>query len=133
MQTTKNIEWTAGTGQKVVFTVLLVTEKKESHYNDGDRTESVKAVCEIKYSATIDGVDCGSNWLKDVKNHPVVVACMGDKLGVKKENYDRIMAAVVELKNTEYYQAWQAKQKAADAELSAYYAHVARVEKMMNP
>jgi hypothetical protein len=100
------------------------------YYNDGDRTESTKAICKIEYSATVGGVDVGSNWIKYVKGHPTVVASIG-MLGITQINYDRIMAARAEIEASDYVVSWRAKEAEAAAELNEYYEYVERVNKMM--
>jgi hypothetical protein len=126
----KEITWITSDGRAVVFCVTLKTEEKTSHYNDGNRTESTKAICKIEYSATVDGEDVGDSRLRTIKGHPVAVASIG-KLGIAQVNYDRVMAAKAEVEASDYVVAWRAKEAQQDAELKAYYDHVARVEKMM--
>jgi hypothetical protein len=124
----KELTWKTGDGREVVFVVEL--QKEEALLADHTMT---KPCCQINYSATVAGKSVGGySDLRTVKNHPVVVASLG-ALGIAKSNYDRIMAAVAEIKACEYWTEWHRKEAEANEIDQEYRSHVDRVEKMMNP
>lgn len=131
----KEIAWKTGDGREVIFTVALKTERIVGR--DDIAGDITKPCCEIGYSATVAEVDqCGIGGITKidpVKAGTVTVVAVFGKLGIAEENYDRIMAAVEDIKACDYWRAWQAKAEAADAVDREYQEHTKRVSKMMNP
>lgn len=132
---TKEITWKTGDGRAVVFTVRLRTENIIGR--DDFAGEITKPCCEIDYSATVAGKDVGGHgWLQTVEPRKVgsvtVVAGLGN-LGISDEDYTRIMAAVDDIKASDYWQDWKRKEERAEEIEREYNAHVDRLEKMMNP
>lgn len=126
---TKTIEWKTGNGLDAKVTVALETERYVGR-NDfvGEIT---KPCCTIKVSATINGQDAGGlGYVQKIDAAPAV-ARIG-KLGMTKTNADRVYAAIKEIENTEYVQAWREKERAAVELERKYEEDYARISQALH-
>lgn len=121
----EKIEWTAGTGQAIVVTVELVTEREINA--DGDKM--TVPCCELRVWAEGNGRVLGSG--EPCKcEHAVAVARIGH-LGLTQANYDRVLAAINRAKASPEWQAKIARQRAAYKLDEEYERHAAAVDRMM--
>lgn len=86
----RQIEWTAGTGQRIVVTVAADFDVDLQ----GRRRSSGRKV--VTLTATIDGREVSTiGGLQVLDGHPQVAAKLG-KIGLVPVNYERVRAAIAE-------------------------------------
>ena len=122
----KVITWKTGTGQNAEVTVEFETRKNVNA--DGDRV-SVNCA-EIYVTATIDGKIAGYDY-PEMTKHPVAVAKIGS-LGMTKENFDRVSAAISFFESTSAWQQKIAAEKKALEDEDEYDRHHAMITKIMS-
>lgn len=118
----KIIEWKTGTGQRASVEVEMITWKTI----DADGITVEVECCEMQITGRVDGVITGIG-LHEIE-HPLVAAKVG-KLGIARENLDRIKTAIAEIEATP---EWTAKvereriNRSAHAEIDAARAKMNR-------
>jgi len=122
--TEKQIEWTTESGHEVVVSIALRTSKQVSL--DGDICEVDD--CTIRTAVTINGRE-EDGWLRDY-NEMGCVARYG-RLAIDQTNYDRIQAAMDEIKQAPEWIANEkliAKNQAECADYDKAQAYMDRIE-----
>lgn len=124
----KEITWTLSTGKEAKVTVELIT--KETIWADGDNVEV--NCCEMKITAEVEGNGCiGTTRPTSIpKNDRGLVAAIG-KLGINRDNLNRINAAIAEIEATPEWQAKIKGMEIAARESAEYEAHRAKMRKVM--
>jgi hypothetical protein len=120
---------TTSKGQEVIITATLVKDEII------DRNMDIhKAVCEIKWTATVDGVNHavygGPRSYNATVNGKQIVAVIG-KIALDAAQYAECMAMVDAIKADPYYAAWQAKVAANASGVAEYDRHADAVDSMM--
>ena len=113
----EKITWTTGNGS----TATVKVEVCECANRSGN---PMPGTAELSVSGYIDGNYIGSGIQKI--NHPVAVAKIG-RLGITREHYDRINAAIAEARQDPDLAAYEAACAKAEAERAEYEAHYATV------
>jgi hypothetical protein len=123
---TKKVEWLSGAGNLVVVEVTLELSKNVNL--DGHTIETPS--CDLQIVATVDGATRGYGEPVPM-DHPVAVAKIGN-VGMTKENNDRVLAAISELKS---HPAWIAKverEEKAIQDAIEYEKHQNKMRKVMS-
>jgi len=121
---TKTVTWTTGSGQSAKVVIELVKETGMI----ADHTTK-KAVCDINYTAFVDGKEVGRRAPVKI-SHPVAVARIGD-LAMTQVNHDRVKQAVADIKQSPYVVAWHKNMAAQEKEMSEYEAHRSAMHTVM--
>jgi hypothetical protein len=120
----KEITWTLSTGKEAKVTVELTTE--ETINADGHKV--TVPCCDMTIRAEIEGMGV-VGW-----GHPqkaqTAVAKIG-KLGIIKDNLDRINAAIAEIEATPEWQAKIERAEKAAKESAEYERHRAKMKRVM--
>lgn len=118
----KQIEWTLANGKKATYSVELQLTREINL--DGDK--SVVPCCEINRSLTVEDIGFVSAEIKSIPPKQVgsitAVAAIGGKVGVGKEIYDRIMAAISEVEASPEWRNKQTVIEQNERERKAEYA-----------
>jgi hypothetical protein len=124
----KEITWTLSTGKEAKVTIELIT--KETIWADGDNV-TIKC-CKMAIVAEVEGHGCvGTTKPNSIpKNDRGLVAAIG-KLGINRENLDKINAAIAEIEATPEWQAKIKGMEIAARESAEYEAHRAKMRKVM--
>ncbi|MFA5391890.1 MAG: hypothetical protein WC331_10775 [Candidatus Omnitrophota bacterium] len=120
----KEITWTLSTGKEAKVTVELLTS--ETINADGIKV-AVKC-CKMEIMARVEGVGIvGSGRPQKAQT----AAARIGKLGITRENLDKINAAIAEVEATHEWKEKEAKAKKAEKENREYEAHRAKMRKVM--
>lgn len=122
----KVIEWKTSQGMDAKVEITLTLEKT---VNADGHLINVNA-CDLDIIATVDGKSMGWGEPKKI-NHPIAVATIG-KLAMTQENFNRVNAALTEIKNTPEWIAFEKKEMAALLASEEYEKSTARINAAMN-
>ena len=122
----KEITWKTGAGKEAKVTVDLITSKV--NYCDGDNV-TVKC-CDLVITAQVDGMGILGMGRPQSVSAKGISGAIG-KLGMVKENLDRVNAAIAEIEASPEWIAKIENQKAAMKAEQEVYAHQRRMAKTM--
>lgn len=122
----KEITWTTGAGKEAKVTVELVTEK----VTDADGDKITVKCCEMIITASVDGMGILGMGRPQRETKQGVAGRIG-KLGMVKENLDRVNAAIAEIEASPEWIAKIARQKAAEKASIEIDAHQRRMAHIM--
>jgi len=121
----REITWTLlSTGKEAKVTVELITN--ETIWADGD-TVTVKC-CEMGITAEVEGIGCVGTGRPEKAQ---TAAARIGRVGITKENLDRINAAIEEIEATPEWQEKEAQAQRAEKEGREYEAHREKMRKVM--
>jgi len=119
------IAWNTKDGKEVKVEIELQTKK--TLFADGYNLET--ECCELNIRAIVGGEVVGYG-RPEKANHPVAVAKIG-KLGITKENLDKINDAIAAIEDTPEWRTKIEKEMKAEKAGREYEAHRAKMRKIM--